>query len=302
MDTQNIDWTQAACRDYTEVFADPALEYSPNSPEFANLTPQDHAEKAVARREAEDAAIDVCMGCPLMLACEQYALQNAVYGVAGGRTAAERHAISASSYVSTTETSDNVRERSLRNRVNDEAVAVYTRQGWTNQRIAEHLECTTRTVARSRARMRKIEEQAAESAVTEAVVETTVAPAIEAPAPAAAVVVDITPPAHNRSRISPAMQVIHQILADGLWHDREDLLAEGVSFVPDEEALRWYARRNPEDNTSSRVERISRGARSIVDNALSASARTRSRNEYDRTLKRYRVKDTSAAQAVRTAA
>lgn len=58
----------------------------------------DGGEDQITRREREDAAIDVCVGCPVMMLCHTYA--NSItpegqlaepYGVFGGERALERH-------------------------------------------------------------------------------------------------------------------------------------------------------------------------------------------------------------------
>lgn len=283
---QDINWADAACASYPAMFAAEILSYNSKSPEYANLSAQKHAEMTLAREEAEAAAIDVCMGCPLLFACEKQVLQAEVYGVAAGMTAEERRNLSPKAAPTTGEDPVSVRDRSFRNRVNDDAIAVFTRMGWTNEQIAQELECTSRTVARSRARMRNTPTTTDETPNTPTLRSVTYTPTSTQPG----------------TRTSPAMQAIHTILADGNWHHRETLLAAGAPLVTDAEAIKWFDRKFPNDTTTSPAHRIAKGARAVVDNALSASARTRARTEYDKSTRRYRAARKTADNTVRNVA
>ena len=278
----DINWDDRACASYPNLFAADVLSYTPQGEEFAHLNEHEHAEMAVNREHAEAKAINICMGCPLLFACEKEVLKNEVYGVAAGMTAEERHALAPLSAI--TELDTHPRDRSWRNRINDEAVSVFTRQGWTNEQIANELECTSRTVARSRARMRDDLE----------------------PVPAEVVIAAVTYIPVNINlgkRVSKPMQAIYGILADGAFHDRDELIAAGINFVTDGEALAWFDRRHRADTTTPLAVRIAKGARATTDNRLSASARNQARTERDPNNSRmYRAKNRSMAEVVRTAA
>lgn len=154
-----------ACWDKPAVFAARALDYTPRGEEYAHLDLLGHTMLADRKRAAEEAAVDVCFGCPLMLACEKIDEQNIasgkfIAGVIGGRTEGERRARHRARYGrTTTETlsTENPQiapgDRGPRNQVDDELVARMTRAGKTSEQIAEEIGCSPRTVSRARRRM-----------------------------------------------------------------------------------------------------------------------------------------------------
>lgn len=74
---------------------------NPDLPVGAHHAPDvDGGEEQAARRAREDAAVEVCLSCPVMVACDAYASSVTAEGrlaepdgVAGGRRALERHRV-----------------------------------------------------------------------------------------------------------------------------------------------------------------------------------------------------------------
>jgi hypothetical protein len=296
MSTQTTNWmtsTDRACLGQAALFQASILDYSPTSDEYADLTAAEHAEMAAEKAATEERAIDTCYGCPFMMQCEQWATENAVSGVAGGRTEAERTEIRAAKGLDTpakAEPSVCAADRGPRNKVDDATVKQLTAMGWKSEAIAAEMGCTVRSVTRARTRI-----AAAEQAITTPaaaapapVAAPTPAPAPTrrvAPAPAPTVTRDPAVADESRApragRVSPAMKAIYDALADGQWHDRASLLATGSLFVTDEEALAWWDKsiapksKNPHIGQTPREKRIADGRRDKVANALSASCRVR---------------------------
>ena len=83
----------------------------------------------------------------------------------------------------------------------------------------------------------------------------------------------------SNGRVSPSMKAIYDMLADGQWHTRDDLITTGAVFVTDAEALAWWDKniaaksKSPAIHTTSTAKRIADGARDKTSNALSASSR-----------------------------
>jgi len=69
------DWTvQAACRGMTHIFFSPA------------------AERPQTRERREARAREVCVGCPVMVECREFARANHEYGFWGGESEDDRRA------------------------------------------------------------------------------------------------------------------------------------------------------------------------------------------------------------------
>lgn len=155
---------QPACWDEPQVFANLALDYDPADEDYAHLDAEGHAAAAEAKTLAEEAAVDVCMGCPLMLACEEMDAQTSarpgsvfVHGVIGGRTEDERLARLGRRRTAATVAPANPQiapgDRGPRMQVDDALVARLTIAGKTGEQIAHDLGCSVRTVTRARKRM-----------------------------------------------------------------------------------------------------------------------------------------------------
>jgi WhiB family redox-sensing transcriptional regulator len=72
-----IDWEQAACRDY--IYTD--LFYTVEE------------QRSILQYEYINALRSVCARCPLWAECLKYAMENEQYGVWGGMTSVERTAL-----------------------------------------------------------------------------------------------------------------------------------------------------------------------------------------------------------------
>lgn len=286
--------TQPACWTRSEPFHNPDLFYSPTDAEFARYTPHQHEAAAQARRTAEEAAIDVCYDCPLLMQCEEIALAGRhTPGVVAGRTEDEMRAMrrrrnnpnapeptpaTAPVYVMP-------RDRGHRGQINDEMVQILTAQGKTAAEIAQDLGCSSRSVTRARLRLR---------------VETPTCSTLAAPRPTLTVITNTTPTTRPTaavdaaaglvlSRVSPAMKAIYLHLLDREYVHRDDLIDLAVEHVTETEALDNWTRRHtlrdgtlkPGQDQTAKADRIRNGARDVVSNALSASARNRGRTERD---------------------
>lgn len=323
MITQTADWMTSkdrACIGQAALFQASILDYSPTSEEFADLTPAEHAQMAAEKANVEEKAVDTCFGCPLMMQCEAWSIENRVSGVAGGRTESERDQMRAAAGLDQSDAQAQAAEPALcaadrgkRGKIDDATVARLTASQWSSEDIARHMDCSVRTVTRSRDRIAKAAAKAAAAAAAQAQADTTavvdqrmaalairedakVATARAAAAGAAFVAYTSGRPVTNiacptaaktvtpkrlpsAGRVSAPMKAIYDTLADGQWHTREDLINMAAIFVTDAEALAWWDKnvaaksKSPATASTSEAKRIADGARDKVSNALSASAR-----------------------------
>lgn len=161
------DGLSPACWENQNLFSASALDYDPSDDAHAHLDLIGHTILAARKAAAEEAAVDVCFGCPLMLACESQDIEHTsntrnqfIPGVIGGRTEAERKARRAGEStpaVTVTTSVPNPQiapgDRGPRNQVDDNLVASLTRMGKTSEEIATVIGCSARTVSRARGRM-----------------------------------------------------------------------------------------------------------------------------------------------------
>ena len=299
--------TGGACLDQADLFASDALDYSPTDSEFADFTAEQHATAAAAKVAAETAAVAACNTCPLLNACRADVIDQVnqgipVYGVSGGLTDADRAQMIAAKEIvvadPTAEITTTLRDRGARKQVDDAAVARLDAQGMTAEEIAREMDCSERTVVRARARNAN---RAAEAAtVTEIVVaeapaevevtvETILAAAPARPVHEVAARFQQAPATRSNS-VSPAMRAIYAVLADGQWHQRDELLTAGITEIDQDDAIEWFNRINTVTTADGPVinpnrahlsveERTEIGARDKVNNMLSASCRTRKNTE-----------------------
>lgn len=183
-----------ACFENQALFSAAALDYNPRDEAYSNLTPEEHAALAENKVAAEEAAVDVCFGCPLMLACEQDDKErdnHAIFisGVIGGRTEAERKARRAGrTFVPAQKTTSIPNpqvapgDRGPRNQVDDELVATLTKAGKTSEEIAVIMGCSTRTISRARNRLKLNQPAPALSAPAGTDIKTAAADTDKAPA------------------------------------------------------------------------------------------------------------------------
>ena len=291
---------------------------NPIADDYALLSATQRAEHLTAKTSAENAAIDMCMGCPVMLQCEAWAITNPISGIVGGRTEAERNAIRAQrgliDVILVEESPTALTDRGIRNQVSDEAVGRLTSQGRTSEDIARTLGCASRTVVRARHRNSNALLRVASNPALTVTPETAQIPQVAlipvaAVSPASVPVTrsafaDLTPKptvaittarraqrtTHIRTAttVDAPMFAIYTALSDNQWHDRDSLVAVGVTHVTDAAALAWWTTENSVVVNGERVlrtgrqdtpmsKRITSGARSKVMNSLSASHRTQHR-------------------------
>jgi hypothetical protein len=155
---------EPTCWEEPQVFASLDLDYDPADEDYAHLDLLGHTILAARKVAAEEAAVDVCMGCPLMLACEEMDAEMSarpgsvfVHGVIGGRTEDERLARLGRRRTAATVAPANPQiapgDRGPRKQVDDDLVARLTLAGKTGDQIAHDLQCSVRTVTRARKRM-----------------------------------------------------------------------------------------------------------------------------------------------------
>jgi hypothetical protein len=297
--------TQAACAGRADLFQSPTLDYDPAeaaacqscgqpirtsadgqpvhatatadcpagatptlSP-YATLTTTEQAALAADKHATEQAALAVCAGCPVLAQCKQWATSNPTHGVAGGHTSTELAALRATSghddHAQQAMVASLCGDRGPRNQIDDHTVARLTAQGRDAASIARDLDCSSRTVVRARARLKR----------TPQPMSTDVDTTPPATAPAGHTTGTPSSPIPGMRQVSPAMQAIFSSLADGQWHTRDTLLTLALPLVPDSEALDWAGRERRKKNnatTVSRTEQIHAGARGKILNSLYASA------------------------------
>ena len=76
------------CMTHSTVFTDMALDADPKI--WTTLDPDEQFELAESKREAQDRAVALCAGCPILSECRSWAENNDVFGVAGGLRQSER--------------------------------------------------------------------------------------------------------------------------------------------------------------------------------------------------------------------
>ena len=177
--------TRCSAADALPVFANPAIDYSPTSDEYAHLTVKEHMRKAVEKWRAERDAVRLCGQCPLLVECQtldrrDIAAHKIISGVVGGRPEAVRRnpeevqvlplrayvesvaAIvrgeqKAPKQISEKVTTENAAiadgDRGPRGQINDDLVRVLVAEGRTGAQIAHQLGCDPRSVSRAKKRM-----------------------------------------------------------------------------------------------------------------------------------------------------
>jgi hypothetical protein len=301
-----------ACWEKPDLFSAHALDFDPNAEEYVALDSATKAEMAQKKAEAEEAAVDVCFGCPLMLACEKIDEQNManpripfIVGVIGGRTESERRARRSGRTVAPAAKTTSVPnpqiapgDRGPRNQVDDDLVVRLSNAGKTSDQIARELNCSPRTVSRARKRngisAPKASTSGADSFASRAAAETaeTVSRTEKAAAStkpsrhlhAAAESPAVNPFIGGRP-VSPAMEAVYNHLTTVGGSDHIDnLLAVGIPHVDPAEALTWWVKHNSVTENGQKVvrstkastpvaDRIREGARAKVFNSISATHR-----------------------------
>lgn len=146
--------SNAAASCVTSTRRNGALTERPSLSEYIDLTDEQVSALTVDKSKAENAAVDLCFGCPVMQQCETWSLVNPVSGVSGGYTESQR--------ISVRQRKDMPEpvptfaglptDRGARNQVDDQAIATMSAQGHGSKHIAEVLGCSERSVVRARQR------------------------------------------------------------------------------------------------------------------------------------------------------
>lgn len=284
-------------KEHLGKFSTDALYYHPNSSEYDTLDAAGHAQMTASKKAAEDACVDVCLGCPLMVICDELALASegrgvSIAGVVGGRTEAERRRIAKGKGASHAAAVANSRiapgDRGPRNQIDDDRVLRLSRAGKTAEQIARDLSCNPRTVSRARKRLGISRKQSAFDLAT----------ATPTPRSAPATTSTCT----NKTRlaatgknlfvggrpVSAAMRAVYDHLAttDG-YVPAEDLTRIGAALIDADDALAYWISVNstpgpdgqriikPGKAAVATADRITAGARLKAYNAISAAHRNR---------------------------
>jgi hypothetical protein len=295
-----------ACFSNQAIFSSPDLDYIAGANAHKHLDLIGHTMLAHRKAQASAAAVDVCFGCPRMVACEQEDIANDtsdlpfVPGVIGGRTEAERRVRRGEAEENGTEAlvlldlpqGSNAQiapgDRGPRNQVDDELVARLTQAGRTSGEIAALLGCSQRTVSRARIRMGVGMQK------------------VPVPVETAEATLDVANPFVGGRQVSAPMSAIYDHLAanNGVA-EQEVLVRVGAPHVDPREAIEWWEKQNHILVDGKRVlrptkanfpieDRIAEGSRAKVLNAVSATFR---KGRYlDRTGDTYTFK-ASAMQA-----
>ena len=138
MTTQTAAWMTSndrACLGQAALFQASILDYSPTSEDFADLTQAEHDALAAEKAHVEEQAVDTCYGCPFMMACETWSIENRVSGVAGGRTEAERDQMRTDAGLDKPAPTPVVcaADRGQRGKVDDATVARLTAAQWSSR-------------------------------------------------------------------------------------------------------------------------------------------------------------------------
>ena len=76
------------CMTHQTVFTDSALDPDPKI--WTTLDPDEQFEVAEGKREAQDRAVALCSGCPVLSECQEWAQRAEVFGVVGGQRQSQR--------------------------------------------------------------------------------------------------------------------------------------------------------------------------------------------------------------------
>jgi hypothetical protein len=137
------------CQASPILYEDPALEIDLDDAEWLTLSGREQHAKLEAKKRAEENAIAACNTCPLIEACQAWAMDvgDGVFGVVGGTTLEQRIGIA------TTKIPVDTRLRGPLGQVRDDLIEEWTNEGVSNRVIAQRLGCNIRTVERRKAKL-----------------------------------------------------------------------------------------------------------------------------------------------------
>lgn len=254
------------CLTKSELYWSPALDIDMDDDEWVRMSRDEQVAALEAKTRAEEAAVDACMDCPLMMSCRKWALEQgqSVHGVVGGLTQEER-----GGHVTRVTISDPT-DRGPQGQVRDDLIERWVNAGITNRVIAERLGCNIRTVERRRAGMAKgkivryTERANGSESVSPAILAVTASNA--APAQAR----DAAQASLQPGRVSPETAAVYDALLDGGLRDRTEIVTIALPHVDKATALKTA----PSGRKYADVEaKIAVGARKFIMNRIDIAVR-----------------------------
>lgn len=234
------------CATHREVFVTQALDPCPD--EWTLLSPEEQHRVAIEKRDAEMAAVRLCLACPILDECREWSQKADVFGVVGGLKNGERYGYDLiDRYIANGATPEN-----------EELIAVWLSKGKPLDWIALRLDVSLMDVATVRDRLAG----AADSATIN-----------KGPNEQASKAV------HLKSRVSPVTSALFDILANTTKPlEKDDIVKELVSIVPSDDARR---RAPTKRKFNSDADKVRIGATRYVRNIIRIAVRDENIFEMD---------------------
>lgn len=243
----------------TAVFNHPHLDISHDGKEPTALPPAELKARINRRTVAEQHAVRICLTCPILQTCREWALNNDVFGVAGGLTQHQRTEISKQI------TSTNLRTQNPKN------IQKFSTTGLTNKDIAQKLGCSERTAARHRHRIKNAQPENERTPILweeaskvlmrldtpnmeKQALRTALQDRYQATGPLQAV------------RVTPETAALLNFLLDGKTHDREEIIKIISNHVSHE--LAHQSLRNTKDITAPTTNEYTQARRRVALNRI----------------------------------
>jgi hypothetical protein len=258
---------QIPCQINPDLYSDPALDIDIDDDDWVRLSRDEQVARLEAKNIVEQAAVDSCMDCPLMLQCREWGQRMGanVFGVVGGLTMEERSETTvAVSLLDPT-------ERGPQGQVRDDLIERWVAAGISNRVIAERLGCNVRTVERRRAGLAS--GKTIRYGTAPQVELPTVSPAVLAASAASAAPVQAKDAAQatlQPQRVSPETAAVFDALMDGALRDRAEIVNLAIAHVDRSIALKTAPNgRAYADNDA----KIAVGARKFIMNRIDIAVR-----------------------------
>lgn len=257
------------CQVNPALYENPNLDIDMDEDSWVLAPEAEKITRVNLKKAAENAAVAACNGCPLIAECKTWALEMGqdVFGVVGGLTEAERPDHNTVPYFT------DYTERGPLGQVRDDLIEQWAKAGIPNKQIAERLGCNVRTVERRRAGM----------AAGKIIPFNPNQPVEARPATPPAAPVDTTRLNVSTSnpetvakiplivqRVSDETAAVYDILADGNFHDRSEVIEKVSATVDREIALKTA----PKGRVyASEEAQAAIGARKLLMNRIDIAAR-----------------------------
>jgi len=229
--------------------------------EPAQLDDRELRERIEARTEAEQQALRICNSCPALESCREWALNNDVFGVAGGLTQTQRTTITTK-----------IRAR-RGNTDRDLRIAALIDAGLSNKEMAQKLGCSERSAARYRAQLKgknmthaPEEENITWEEAHEVLMRSKTPDLKDHAREYSREVRYQATGSFQASRVTPETAAMLDLLLDGREHDREEVIATIASSVDDEMARKSI--RNPENRENPSEQHMNQARRRVALNRL----------------------------------